>query len=119
MKLTCDIIKIDGRNVVDSRGFLRSVLEAREAGHSKYDIAASAQVTLAQAFAVQACDAAKTAGVPIVGFSGGVAVNAAIGKTIEDYVEKEGLKFVTNHKLPCGDGGVSFGQAVLAARAIK
>ena len=117
--LKCDIIKIDGRNVVDSSGFLRSVLEARDAGHSKYDIAASAQVTLAQAFAKQACDAAKTAGVPIVGFSGGVAVNAAIGKTIEDYVEKEGLKFVTNHKLPCGDGGVSFGQAVLAARAIK
>jgi hydrogenase maturation protein HypF len=110
---------MDGRKVVDSRGFLRSVVEAMDEGKSKYDIAASAQVTLARAFAQQACDAAKRSGAPVVGFSGGVAVNAAIGKTIEDYVKAEGLKFVTNHKLPCGDGGVSFGQAVLAALAIS
>ncbi len=60
VKLTCDIITMDGRKVVDSRGFLRSVVEALDAGQSKYDIAASAQVTLAQAFAQQACEAAKT-----------------------------------------------------------
>jgi hydrogenase maturation protein HypF len=119
VKLSCDIIGMDGRKVVDSRGFLRSVVEALDEGKSKYDIAASAQVTLARAFAQQACDAAKRSGAPVVGFSGGVAVNASIGKTIEDYVKAEGLKFVTNHKLPCGDGGVSFGQAVLAARTIS
>ena len=119
VRLPCDIITMDGRKVVDSRGFLRAVVEALDAGQSKYDIAAAAQVTLAKAFARQACEAAKSSGAPVVGLSGGVAVNAAIGKTIEDYVKAEGLKFVTNHKLPCGDGGVSFGQAVLAARAMK
>jgi hydrogenase maturation protein HypF len=74
---------------------------------------------LARTFAEQACELARDVGVDTVGFSGGVAVNAAICATVEDVVRKSGLKFVTNHKLPCGDGGVSLGQAVLAARALK
>jgi len=119
VRLPYDVITMDGRKVLDSRGFLRAVVEALDAGQSKYDIAAAAQVTLAKALARQACAAAKSSGAPVVGLSGGVAVNAAIGKTIEDYVKAEGLKFVTNHKLPCGDGGVSFGQAVLAARSLR
>ncbi len=114
VKLPCDIIKMNGRSVVDSRSLLRAILDAMGEGRDRHDIAASAQVSLARAFAGQACEAAKKSGAPVVGFSGGVAVNAAIGRTIEDYVKSEGLKFVTNHRLPCGDGGVSFGQAVLA-----
>jgi hydrogenase maturation protein HypF len=116
VRLPCDIIRMDGRNVVDSRSLLRAAADAMAEGKNKHDIAAAAQVSLARAFAIQACEAAKKSGAPVVGFSGGVAVNAAIGRTIEDYVTGEGLKFVTNHKLPCGDGGVSFGQAVLAQR---
>lgn len=119
VKMPCDIISMNGRNIVDSRSLLKAVVEALDEGRSKYDIAASAQVSLASAFAEQACEAAKKSGAPIVGFSGGVAVNAAICRTIEDRVKEEGLEFVTNHRLPCGDGGVSFGQAVLAGRAIS
>jgi hydrogenase maturation protein HypF len=48
-----------------------------------------------------------------------VAVNAAIGAVIEKTVEDNGLRFVTNNKLPCGDGGVSLGQAVLANKISK
>ena len=117
--LPCDIIKMDGRNIVDSRSLLKAVVEAIGEGKNKHDIAASVQVSLARAFAVQACEAAKASGAPVIGFSGGVAVNAAIGRTIEDYVKGEGLEFVTNHKLPCGDGGVSFGQAVLGRDMIS
>jgi hydrogenase maturation protein HypF len=116
VSLPCDIVRMSGRNMVDSRSLLKAAVEALDEGKSKYDIAAAAQVSLAKAFAIQACEAAKTSGAPIVGLSGGVAVNAQIAKTIEDYVLSEGLEFVTNHKLPCGDGGVSFGQAVLAQR---
>ena len=117
--LPCDIITVNGRKVVDSRSLLKAAVEALGHGKNKYDIAAAAQVSLAEAFAGQACEAAKKSGAPVVGFSGGVAVNAAIGRTIEDRVEAEGLEFVTNHRLPCGDGGVSFGQAVLARKKIS
>jgi len=114
VSLPCDVISMDGRNVVDSRSLLGAIVDALDEGKDKHDIAAAAQVSLARAFAEQACDVAKKTGAPVVGFSGGVAVNAAICRTIEDHVSAEGLDFVTNHKLPCGDGGVSFGQAVLA-----
>ncbi len=119
VKLRCDLIERGGMKLVDSRSLLTSVVEAMDAGKNKHDIAAAAQDVLAKTFAEQACGLAHDAGVRTVGFSGGVAVNAAICAAIEKVVDGHKLKFVTNHKLPCGDGGVSFGQAVLAARAIK
>jgi hydrogenase maturation protein HypF len=117
VKLRCDILEKNGMRLVDSRSLLTSVVEAMDAGKNKHDIAASAQDVLAKTFAGQACELARDAGAGTVGFSGGVAVNAAICAAIEKVVGDNKLKFVTNHKLPCGDGGVSFGQAVLAARA--
>jgi hydrogenase maturation protein HypF len=119
VQLRCDLIDRGGMKLVDSRSLLKSVVEAMEAGKNKHDIAAAAQDVLAKTFAEQACGLARDAGVSTVGFSGGVAVNAAICATIEKVVNENKLKFVTNHKLPCGDGGVSFGQAVLAARDIR
>jgi hydrogenase maturation protein HypF len=119
VKLRCGLISRDGRTLVDSRSLLGSVVEALDAGRSKYDIAAAAQDLLARTFAEQACEAARSYAASTVGFSGGVAVNAAIGAVIERVVTENGLKFVTNQRLPCGDGGVSFGQAVIAARAMK
>ncbi|MCD1294715.1 carbamoyltransferase HypF [Methanocella sp. CWC-04] len=119
VKLSCGTVTVSGRKMVDSRSLLRSVVEALDEGKDRFDIAASAQNTLAKAFAEQACIEARGSGVSTVGFSGGVAINAAIGKTIRDEVEANGLKFVTNHKVPCGDGGVSFGQAVLACRRLR
>ena len=119
LELPCEITSSKGRKLVDSRTLLKAAVDALDRGESKYDIAAAAQVSLARAFAEQACDVAKSAGVKTVGFSGGVAINAAISKTIEDYVTSEGLSFITNHRLPCGDGGVSFGQAVLACRKMN
>ncbi len=119
VRLQCDLIEKDGMSLVDSRSLLKSVVEAMDAGKNKRDIAAAAQDVLARTFAEQACGLARDAGVSTVGFSGGVAVNEAICAAIEKVVRDNKLSFVTNHKLPCGDGGVSLGQAVLAARAIE
>jgi hydrogenase maturation protein HypF len=86
--------------LVDSRTLLKSVVEAMDAGKNKHDIAAAALDVLAKTFAEQACGLARDAGVSTVGFSGGVAVNAAICAAIEKVVGENKLKFVTNHKLP-------------------
>jgi len=79
------------------------------------DLACSAQSYLARSLAQRAVDAARRNGVKTVGFSGGVAYNEYITRTIRRIVEKSGFKFLVHRQVPPGDGGISFGQALSAS----
>ena len=79
------------------------------------DVAATAQRFIADGFAEMALQAASDAGVSRIAFSGGVAYNDAISSRLRARVEGAGLQWMTNRRVPCGDGGVALGQAVLAA----
>ncbi len=83
------------------------------------DVAATAQAALARGAARLAATIAEERGVADVCFSGGVAYNDAIASTIRDTVRSAGLRYRTNERVPCGDGGVSFGQAVYAGRGVE
>ncbi len=83
------------------------------------DVAATAQAALASGAARLAVAIAGERGVADVCFSGGVAYNDAIASTIRDVVRGSGLRYRTNERVPCGDGGVSFGQAVYAGRGVE
>ncbi|UCF09795.1 MAG: carbamoyltransferase HypF [Candidatus Bipolaricaulota bacterium] len=78
------------------------------------DLAASAQRFLADGFAQMAIELARERGLAAVAFSGGVAYNDAISRRLRTLVEAAGLDWLTNRCIPCGDGGVAFGQVVLA-----
>jgi hydrogenase maturation protein HypF len=52
-------------------------------------------------------------GVKNVGFSGGAACNQILAEIMRRTVEAAGLKFLVHEAIPAGDGGVSFGQAVV------
>jgi hydrogenase maturation protein HypF len=78
------------------------------------ELAFSAQSYLAKGLAQLAVKEAERLSVKHVGFSGGVAYNEHITNTIRKAVEKEGFKFLVHQKIPAGDGGTSFGQAVVA-----
>ena len=80
------------------------------------DAAATAQRVLADGVAGMAIAAANEAGIDTIGLSGGVAYNDAIASRIRWLVERADKTYVTNQAVPCGDGGVSFGQAVYAGR---
>lgn len=77
------------------------------------DLAYSAHAYLAKGLAVIAIEKASELGVKHVGFSGGAACNQILAALIQEKVEKSGLKFVVHEAVPAGDGGVSFGQAVV------
>jgi hydrogenase maturation protein HypF len=81
---------------------------------SAADLACSAQSYLARGLAQLAIEEAERLQVKHVGFSGGVAYNEHITSTIRKVVEREGFKFLVHHKIPAGDGGTSFGQAIVA-----
>ncbi len=88
-------------------------------GMPKKDAAATAQRALAEGFAQIAIEAARKEGLKVVGFTGGVAYNVAISRTIRKKVEAAKMKFVTNRQVPPGDGGVSLGQAAVAAHSLE
>jgi hydrogenase maturation protein HypF len=113
--LPLEITTYQRRQVLDTRPLLAEVLHAKEERKSVKNIAASAQTTLARGIAMIATEAAESAGIKNVGLSGGVAYNKAIIKTVEDVCKSHGFALYTNTKVPRGDGGISFGQAVLTA----
>ena len=56
---------------------------------------------------------AQALGVEAVGFSGGAACNQILAQIMRKTVEDAGLRFLVHEAVPAGDGGVSFGQAVV------
>ena len=78
------------------------------------DLAYSAHAYLAKGLAILAVAKAKEKGVKAVGFSGGAACNQILAELMRKSVEAAGLRFVVHEAVPAGDGGVSFGQAVVA-----
>jgi hydrogenase maturation protein HypF len=69
---------------------------------------------LARGLAELAVEEAERLQIKHVGFSGGVAYNEQITATMRRAVEKAGCKFLVHSKIPAGDGGTSFGQAIVA-----
>jgi hydrogenase maturation protein HypF len=98
--------------VLDTTYMLRAIFES----HSKVsvaDLAYSAHAYLAKGLASLAVEKALMQGVKTVGFSGGAACNQILAELMRETVEHAGLRFVVHEAVPAGDGGVSFGQAVV------
>lgn len=108
------INKKDGRYILDTAKILEAVCLAKEV-HSLYDIAASVQYAVARGLCKMAIKAAHDKDIDVIGFSGGVAYNDAIVSTARNIAEEEDFEFLVHTKVPCGDGGTSLGQAMIAA----
>jgi hydrogenase maturation protein HypF len=100
-------------NVLDTTVLVHEILTNRDKV-SVADLACSTQSYLARGLAQLAVEVAEELKVKQVGFSGGVAYNEHITATIRKTVKNAGLKFLIHNKIPAGDGGTSFGQAVVA-----
>ncbi|PUA34198.1 MAG: carbamoyltransferase HypF [Candidatus Terraquivivens tikiterensis] len=109
--------EISGR-ILRTRCMVESIAEMAMRGldlKGVRDLAFSAQDYLASGLAELALEVAEDEGIKNVAFTGGVAYNEQIRATIRRRVEAKGLRFYTNVRVPPGDGGLSFGQAVVAA----
>jgi hydrogenase maturation protein HypF len=99
-------------DVLDTSQMLHAVFE--HVGEvSVADLAYSAHAYLARGLASLALERALEHGVEAVGFSGGAACNQILVEVMRRTVEASGLRFVVHESVPAGDGGVSFGQAVV------
>jgi hydrogenase maturation protein HypF len=109
-----DVLHLSPRfneNVIDTTLLVHEIFNQR----GKYpvaNLACSAQSYLARGLAELAVEEAERLKVGFIGFSGGVAHNEYITLTIRRIVEENSFKFFVHNKVPPGDGGISFGQAV-------
>jgi len=115
LRLKTAIKIVNGMKVLDTSHFLVDIIDALRKSVPKKQIAAAAQRALAEGLAEIAIDVASARGIKMVGGSGGVFYNRAITSTVRKSVEGAGLKFIQHELLPPGDGGISVGQAVVAA----
>ena len=123
MKL--ESIAIDGKDVLGLEPEIKGdVIETSNMVYAIYenverfrvkDLAYSAQQYIAKSLAELAVEKAHKLGVKHVGFSGGVAHNEQITLTIQKIVEENDLNFVFHKFVPPGDGGISFGQAMVGS----
>jgi hydrogenase maturation protein HypF len=99
-------------DVLDTSQMLHAVFENLGKA-SVADLAFSAHAYLARGLASLSVDKALEHGVKAVGFSGGAACNQILAQVMRRTVEAAGLRFLVHQSIPAGDGGVSFGQAVV------
>ncbi len=116
-----DVLKLTPKinwNVLDTTELLIQVFENRTKT-STADLAYSTHAYLAKGLASLAINAAVETGVQLVGFTGGAACNEILAKLMREAVESAGLRFFVHEAVPSGDGGVSFGQAVVGGFSIS
>jgi len=113
-----DVLQLKSRihgSVLDTSNMLEVIYSSLGSGVSTSNLAYSAHSYLARGLAALAIEGANRKKIKNVGFSGGAACNQILTQLIRETVEAAGLQFFVHESVPAGDGGVSLGQAVVAA----
>jgi hydrogenase maturation protein HypF len=105
----------DGLVVLDPRPTLAALLEGRAAGRPAGALAAAFHETLVEATRELLADARERTGTRIVCLSGGVFQNRRLASTLLRRLARDGFEPFINRLVPCNDGGISYGQAAVAA----
>ena len=115
LRIDSDIVNSDYGPVLDTTRSLLEILDMRERGASRAELAYAAQWHLGESLAKIACDVAIDQEILHVGFSGGVALNRIVTASIQNQVRQYRLVPLFHSLVPPGDGGVSVGQVAAAA----
>jgi hydrogenase maturation protein HypF len=109
-----EIVKQNGVKVVQLRKLFAGILEDLGRGIPKSEIAASFHHTISQII-VRMCQIfTQETGIRQVALSGGVFQNRLLLMLTRRYLEDVGMNVLTHREVPCNDGGISLGQAVIA-----
>jgi hydrogenase maturation protein HypF len=100
---------------LDFRPLLDAIIGDRLRGRNVSEIARAFQRGIAEGLADAIASLVSTHRTNTVVLSGGVFQNELLLNDLKSLWEGEGLRIWTNHAVPCNDGGISLGQAALAA----
>lgn len=100
--------------ILDPGPMVCELVRGLRRGVSRADLAAGFHAAVTRATADAVCRAA--AGIETIGLTGGVFVNRLLRDGLRKELASNGFEVLTHAVLPCNDGGLALGQAVIAAR---
>ncbi|MGI9163693.1 MAG: carbamoyltransferase HypF [Mycobacterium sp.] len=101
--------------VMDPAPVIRGIVEGLRAGATPADLAAGFHQAVVRATARAALDCARTAGISVIGLTGGVFANRILLHGLRQTLTNRGQEVLTHRIVPCNDGGLALGQAAIAA----
>ncbi len=101
--------------VYDPRPTLAAMVAGRAAGRSAGTLAAAFHETIAELTRELCADAAAATGIRTVCLSGGVFQNRRLAGALLRRLSRDGFDVYINRRVPVNDGGISYGQAAIAA----
>ena len=108
-----DVMKIHAASMI--RDITRDVLD----GRSREEISSAFHEAVATMIAEVASSIARRTGIHRVALTGGVFQNALLARQTADRLCAERLDVLEHRSVPCNDGGLSLGQALLAIRKVR
>jgi len=112
------IVAAEGIRIVHLKDLLSAVIEDLRQGVSKGRISVRFHNTVAQMVNEMCHLIADESGVRQVALSGGVFQNRLLLRKTVSLLESSGFRVFTHRQVPCNDGGISLGQAVIANFAV-
>ena len=112
------IVTAEGIRIVHLKDLLSAVIEDLSQGVSKGRISVRFHNTVAQIVNEMCHLIADESGVRQVALSGGVFQNRLLLRKTVSLLESSGFRVFTHRQVPCNDGGISLGQAVIANFAV-
>ncbi len=112
------IVRSEGLLVYDPRPTLSALLAGVAAGRAVGPLAAAFHETIAEVSRELVAAAAAETGLRTVCLSGGVFQNRRLASTLLRRLGRDGFEVFINRRVPVNDGGISYGQAAIAAARI-
>jgi len=112
-----ELVDEGGMLLLDPAPLISAVLEERRRGRAPGLVAAGFHKSLGLATANAAARLADRAGLGTVALSGGVFQNVRLSEVVENELSRRGFEVLVHELVPPNDGGISLGQAVIAATA--
>ena len=109
------LVRRDGLLIYDPRPTIRAILQGRADGSAPERLAARFQETIAAVTRELAAQIRIETGLGTICLSGGVFQNQWLATALVRRLTGDGFEVHTNHQVPANDGGISYGQAAVAA----
>ena len=113
-----DIGWVDGGLLLDPVVTINAVLRDVDRGEPAPVVAARFHEAIGRSTVAAAVELARRHGLDTVAVSGGVFQNALLSEIVETGLRREDLAVLVHGEVPPNDGGISVGQAAIAALAV-